>query len=198
MSGKIIGYKRVSSLDQQEFRQLDGLTLDKIYIDKASGANTERSQLKAMLDFLREGDTLKIHSMDRLARNLDDLRKIVNELVAKGVRVEFVKENLIFTADASPMSQLLLNMMGAFATFELQIIRERHREGIEIAKRKGTVYKGRKQALSPDQASHVLARLNQGEKPSTLAKEFKITRQTITNYQKRLKPPQEACHRSPF
>src|SRR5580658_4796172 len=95
--GKRVGYIRVSSVDQNTDRQLEGVELDKRFTDKASGKDTKRPQLQAALDYLREGDVLVVHSMDRLARNLDDLRKVVLGLTNKGVLVEFVKEHLTFT-----------------------------------------------------------------------------------------------------
>ena len=99
-----------------------------------------------------DGDTVVVHSMDRLARNLDDLRRIVRTLTAKGVRVEFVKESLTFTGEDSPMATLLLSVMGAFAEFERALILERQREGIAAAKQRG-VYTGRMPALNADQAA---------------------------------------------
>ena len=149
---KRVGYIRVSTLDQNTERQLDGQELDKVFTDKASGKDTKRPQLQAALDYLREGDSLVVHSMDRLARNLDDLRRIVLGLTSKGVLVEFVKERLTFTGEDSAMSQLLLSVMGAFAEFERSLIRERQREGIALAKKAG-VYKGRKPSLTDEQRS---------------------------------------------
>ena len=110
--GQRVGYLRVSSLDQNEVRQLEGLALNKTFTDKASGKDVKRPQLEAMLSFVREGDTVFCHSMDRLARNLDDLRRIVLGLTERGVHIVFVKENLTFTGEDSPMSNLLLNVMG--------------------------------------------------------------------------------------
>ena len=115
---KVVGYIRVSSVDQNTERQLEGVELDKVFKDKASGKDTSRPQLQAALDYVREGDVLVVHSMDRLARNLDDLRKIVLDLTKRGVHVQFVKESLIFTGEDSPMSNLLLSMLGAVAEFE--------------------------------------------------------------------------------
>jgi DNA invertase Pin-like site-specific DNA recombinase len=89
----------------------------------------KRPQLEAMQSFVRKGDTVFCHSMDRLARNLDDLRRIVLGLTERGIRIVFVKENLTFTGEDSPMSNLLLSIMGAFAQFERELIRERQREG---------------------------------------------------------------------
>ena len=141
MAGQRIGYIRVSTLDQQTERQLDGIALDQTFTDKASGKDTKRPQLELMLRFARRGDTVVVHSMDRLARNLDDLRRIVHTLTGKGVRIEFVKEQLTFTGEDSPMSNLLLSVMGAFAQFERELIRERQREGIAIAKKGREVHR---------------------------------------------------------
>jgi DNA invertase Pin-like site-specific DNA recombinase len=133
-----VPYLRVSSLDQNEVRQLEGLALDKTFTDKASGKDVKRLQWEAMQSFVRDGDTVFCHSMDRLARNLDDLQRIVLGLTGRGVHIVFVKENLTFTGEDSPMSNLLLSVMGAFAQFERELIRERQREGIAIAKGKGS------------------------------------------------------------
>ena len=134
--GQTVGYVRVSSIDQKEARQLEGLTVDKVFTDKASGEDTNRPQLERALEFLREGDTLVVHSMDRLARNLDDLRRIVLTLTAKAVRVQFLKKSLTFIGEDSPMSNLMLSIMGAFAQFQRELIKERQREGIAIAKKR--------------------------------------------------------------
>ncbi len=125
MHGQRIGYIRVRSFDQNPERQLDHIQVDKQFIDKASGKDTVRPQLDAMLSFAREGDTVVVHSMDRLARNLDDLRRLVQQLTKRGIRIEFVKECLTFTGEDSPMTNLLLSVMGAFAEFERALIRER-------------------------------------------------------------------------
>jgi DNA invertase Pin-like site-specific DNA recombinase len=178
---KRVGYIRVSTLDQNTERQLDGQELDKVFTDKASGKDTKRPQLQAALDYLREGDCLVVHSMDRLARNLDDLRRIVLGLTSKGVLVEFVKERLAFTGEDSAMSQLLLSVMGAFAEFERSLIRERQREGIALAKKAG-VHKGRKPSLTDNQAQQLRARITAGEKKAPLAREFGISRETVYQY----------------
>jgi DNA invertase Pin-like site-specific DNA recombinase len=116
--GQRVGYLRVSSLDQNEFRQLEGLALNKTFTDKASGRDVKRPQLEAMQSFVRDGDTVFCHSMDPLARNLDDLRRIVLGLTERGVHIVFVKENWTFTGEDSPKSNLLLSVMRAFAQFE--------------------------------------------------------------------------------
>ena len=180
-AGKRIGYIRVSTVEQNGDRQLDGMQLDKIFTDKASGKDTNRPEFQNMIDFVRDGDELFVHSMDRLARNLDDLRKVVKELTDRGVKVHFVKENLTFNGDDNPMSVLLLSVMGAFAEFERSIIKERQREGIEIAKKKG-VYKGRKPVLSEDEIEALRQRAASGEKIAHIARKYGITRQSVYNY----------------
>lgn len=179
-----VGYQRVSSVGQNTERQLDGVDLDKTFTDHASGKSTDRPELARALDYVREGDTLVVHSMDRLARNLEDLRRVVRELTAKGVAVEFVTERLTFTGDDSPMNTLLLSMLGAVAEFERSMIRERQLEGIAIAKTKGK-YKGRKPALTDDQADELTRRLVAGEPVAALAREYGVSRQTVYNVRAR-------------
>jgi len=179
--GQRVGYLRVSTVDQNTDRQLDGVALDKVFTDKASGKDTKRPELARAMDYVREGDTLLVHSMDRLARNLEDLRRIVRELTAKGVRVEFAKEGLSFTGDDSAMNTLLLSMLGAVAEFERSMILERQREGIAIAKAAGK-YRGRKASLSPAQAAQLRQRLTAGESVTALAAEYGVSRQTVYNY----------------
>jgi DNA invertase Pin-like site-specific DNA recombinase len=184
MSGQLVGYVRVSSLDQNTTRQLEGLKLDRVFTDKASGKDTKRPQLEACLAHLREGDQLLVHSMDRLARNLDDLRKIVKGLTDRGVRVRFIKEGLEFTGEDSPMSNLLLSLLGAVAEFERSLIKERQREGIALAKAAG-VYKGRKPSLTPEQIAEVKALVAAGKQPkASIARDFGISRETLYQYLK--------------
>jgi DNA invertase Pin-like site-specific DNA recombinase len=176
--GQIVGYRRVSTLDQNTSRQLDGVELNKVFEDKLSGKDTNRPQLAAMLSHVREGDTVVVHSLDRLGRNLDDLRRIVMDLTKRGVVVQFLKEGLVFTSDDNAMSKLLLSVMGAFAEFERSLIKERQMEGIAIAKREG-VYKGRKPALTPETISAIRKRVEAGEQKADLAREFNISRMTL-------------------
>lgn len=180
ITGQSVGYVRVSTIIQNTSRQLDGIVLDKVFEDKASGKNTDRPQLTACMSHLREGDTLHVHSMDR-RRNLDDLRRIVKDLTGRGVMVEFHKERLTFTGEDSPMSNLLLSMLGAVAEFERSIILERQREGIAIAKSDGK-YKGRKPLLNADQVQELIKRAASGEKKTALAREFGISRETVYAY----------------
>lgn len=181
MHGQRIGYVRVSSFDQNPERQLEDIEVNKVFTDKASGKDTKRPQLVALLSFVREGDTVVVHSMDRLARNLDDLRRLVHKLTKLGVRIEFVKENLTFTGEDSPMANLMLSVMGAFAEFERALIHERQREGIVLAKQRG-VYRGRKKSLSPDQVAELRQRVAAGEKKARLARELGISRETLYQY----------------
>lgn len=181
MTGQRVGYKRVSTIDQNTARQLDGLALDKIFEDKASGKDTQRPQLQAALAYSREGDTLVVHSMDRLARSLVDLRKMVSDLTARGITVQFVKENLCFTGEDSPMAILLLSMLGAVAEFERALILERQREGIAIAKAAGK-YRGRRPALNADRVAQIRERIAAGERKISLAREFGISRETLYTY----------------
>jgi DNA invertase Pin-like site-specific DNA recombinase len=181
MAGQDVGYLRVSTIDQNTARQLDSVRLDKKFEDHASGKNAHRPQLAACLAHLREGDTLHVHSMDRLCRNLDDLRRIVKELTARGVVVRFHKEGLTFTGEDAPMSTLLLSMLGAVAEFERSIILERQREGIAIAREEGK-YRGRKPSLTPEGIQELLRRAASGESKTKLALDLGISRETVYSY----------------
>jgi DNA invertase Pin-like site-specific DNA recombinase len=179
--GQRVGYVRVSTLDQNTERQLDGVDLDKVFTDRASGKDTKRPQLAAALEYVREGDTLLVHSMDRLGRNAEDLLRVVRELAGRGVSVEFVKNRLTFSGKADPMGKLMLTMLAAFGEFERELIRERQREGIAIAKAKG-VYKGRKRALTPEQAKEVIEQAYAGMPKADLARAYGISRETLYQY----------------
>jgi DNA invertase Pin-like site-specific DNA recombinase len=176
-----VGYIRVSTIDQHTDRQRDGIDTDRLFTDKASGKDVARPQLNELIRFVRDGDTVVVHSMDRLARNLEDLRRIVRTLTDKGVSVEFVKEHLVFTGDDSPMANLMLSVMGAFAEFERALIRERQAEGIAKAKQRGA-YKGRKKSLTENQILALIDRAASGESKTALAKEFGISRETVYTY----------------
>ena len=185
-TGQLVGYVRVSTLDQSTSRQeeqLQGFNLDEVFIDKASGKDTHRPELQAAIKHCRKGDTLIVHSMDRLARNLDDLRAIVKQLTDDGVAVQFVKESMTFTGEDSPMSKLMLSVMGAFAEFERSLIRERQREGIAIAKTKG-VYAGRRPSLSSEKVTELIAKdkANGHKNRAGLAREMGISRETLYQY----------------
>jgi DNA invertase Pin-like site-specific DNA recombinase len=181
MDGQRVGYVRVSSFDQHPDRQLDTVSVARTFIDKASGKDTRRPELDRLLAFVRDGDTVVVHSMDRLARNLDDLRRIVQDLTRRGVQIEFVKEGLTFTGEDSPMANLLLSVMGAFAEFERALLRERQREGIALAKQRGA-YRGRKPALNLEQIVEVKRRVAAGEQKARVARDMGISRETVYQY----------------
>ena len=184
-SGQTVGYVRVSTADQHTDRQLDGLQLDKVFTDHASGKDTNRPQFQALLAHVREGDVVVVHSMDRLSRSTVDMLSTVQGLAARGVQVRFVKEALTFGDTANPCNELMLTIMAAVAQFERSLLLERQREGIAIAKSKG-VYKGRKPSLTSEQAAEVATRLDGGESASALAREYGISRATVYNTVARL------------
>ncbi len=181
MTGQQIGYVRVSTFDQNAERQLEGIKVDRTFTDKASGKNIRREQLNELMAFARSGDTVIVHSMDRLARNLDDLRRIVQTFTEKGIRINFVKENLSFTGEDSPMANLMLSVMGAFAEFERALLRERQREGIVLAKQRG-VYRGRKKSLTNADITVLKSRVAAGEKKAHIARDLGISRETLYQY----------------
>jgi len=184
-NGQRVGYVRVSTVDQNTARQLDGIAVDRTFTDHASGKDTDRPALTDCLGYVREGDELIVHSMDRLARSLVDLRRTVDDLTARGVKVTFVKESLSFTRDsADPCAVLMLSVMGAVAEFERSLTLERQREGIAIAKQAGK-YKGRKASLTDEQAAAVSRRLSEGESATALALEYGVSRATVYNTRSR-------------
>ena len=178
---KKIGYIRVSSLEQNPDRQLEGVALDKVFLDKASGKDRKRPELKALLDYVRDGDQVFVQSMDRLARNLDDLRAIVLQLNQKQVSLHFLQEQLTFNGEDGPMATLLLSIMGAFAEFERALIKERQKEGIALAKKKG-IYRGRKPVLSSSQIHELKQRMANGNTKTEVAKQMGISRPTLYKY----------------
>jgi len=183
-SAQNLGYIRVSSIAQNTDRQLDGLTLDRVFTDKLSGKDTNRPQLQELLKYARRGDVVHVHSLDRLGRNLDDLRLLVKKFTEQGITVRFDKENLVFSPDTSnPMNTLLFNVMAAFAEFERSLIRERQREGVQLARAKG-LYKGRKREMTDERIQKLRERIAAGESKAAVAKEMKISRDTLYRYLK--------------
>ena len=179
--GQNIGYIRVSTIIQNTARQLDGVDLDRIFEEKASGKDAKRPQLQECIKYARGGDTVHVHSIDRLARNLSDLEQIVRTFNEKGVTIHFHKENLVFTGeDDNPTQTLYFQIIGAVAQFERSLIKERQREGIALAKRKG-VHCGRKATLTDGQVEEIRARVDAGEAKKALAQEYGISRQTLYN-----------------
>ncbi len=181
----LVGYARVSTIDQNPDRQiekLESLNVEKLFVDKASGKNTSRPGFQAMMNYVREGDVLVICSMDRLARNLFDLLSITKELQEKGVTVRFLKENIDLspTGETSAISKLLLSMMGAVAEFERSLIKERQREGIALAKAKG-IYRGRK-PLDQTKIQEAQKLITQGVPRAKVARDLKIGRTSLYRY----------------
>jgi len=178
MHGQHIGYKRVSSIEQSTDRQLVDIKLDKIFEDKLSGTTTNRPQLKACLNHMRQGDTLHVHSIDRLARNMADLLQIVNDLTREGITIQFHKESLIFNGGDSPIDKLMLQMLAAFSEFEVAMIKGRQHEGIAAAKAKGVRF-GAKPKLTDKQVLDIRAKVSLGEYKTALASEYGVSRQTL-------------------
>jgi DNA invertase Pin-like site-specific DNA recombinase len=181
ITGQHLGYIRVSSVDQNTARQLDGVTLDQVFEDKCSGKDRERPALQRLMKHARKGDHIFVHSMDRLARNLTDLLNLVKELTGRGIIISFINESLTFDGSDDKYGMLMLSIMGAVSQFERSMIHERQREGIKIAQSKGA-YRGRKAALSTARAAELVQRVAAGEVKAKLAKEFGITRQTLYAY----------------
>lgn len=177
-TGQDVGYVRVSSAGQNLDRQLAEKELDKVFTEKASAKDVNRPQLQDCIQYLREGDRLHVHSIDRMARNLVDLQSIIKELNDKKITVVFHKEGLEFNGSDSSMSKLMLNMMGAFAEFERSLIKERQAEGIKAAQEKGVKF-GRDRALDAEQVKAIQQRAAQGETKARLAAEYRVSRQTI-------------------
>lgn len=173
-----IAYVRVSTVEQNEARQLDALkkfNIDKWFTEKVSAKNTNRPQLNALLEFAREGDTIYIHDFSRLARSTKDLLDIVERLKNKGIHLVSNKENI---NTSTPTGKLMITMIGAINEFERTNLLERQREGIAIAKRQGK-YKGRKEVDIPDFDKHYRRYMNREVNKVQLAKELKITRPTL-------------------
>lgn len=180
MAHQTVNYIRVSSIDQNEARQNEALPrADETFTDKVSGSTVKRPALQSMLKHIRKGDHINVHSIDRLARNLEDLHKLVKAITGKGCTVTFHKENLTFgNGDSSSMSELLFNILGSFAQFERSMIRERQREGIAIAKAKGKKL-GRPSTLTDEQREEIRAKRAAGTTPTQLSKEYCTSRANV-------------------
>lgn len=179
---KTVAYVRVSSIDQNPDRQLDAVgDVDRVFTDKISGKSREgRDQLAEMVRFVRDGDTVLVASMDRLGRDVDDLKTIIKELNADGVSVHLLKENLRFDVNGgdTAMTDLMLHLLGGVAQFERERIKERQREGIAAARARGA-YTGRPAKLSAEQIADARERRSEGVPVTDLATEFGVSRQTL-------------------
>ncbi len=178
MIHQTVGYVRVSSQGQNTARQLSGINLDKEFVDMVTGSNQNRQGLKDCMEYVRAGDRLVVDSIDRLARNLQDLQEIVDKLINKGVSVQFIKENLTFNANKDPMATLTLQMIGAFAQFERTMIRARQREGIDAAKKAGK-HLGRPAKIDNKFIKVVKGKLDNCQSIRSIAIELAVSRATI-------------------
>ena len=184
VTGQKIGYARVSSKDQNLDRQLAALKKEKVFrvfTDTVSGSSTQRPGLDGALNYVRAGDQLIVVSMDRLARSLIDLHRLVDELAERGVSVKFLKEGQTYSLDSSPVAKLMLGLLGSVAEFERSIIRERQAEGIAKAKARG-VYKGRAKVLNEEQVVQAREWVSEGVPKAEVARRFGIGRTTLYKY----------------
>jgi len=184
ISGQKVGYARVSSKDQNLERQTAALKKEKcfrIFDDTASGSSTNRPGLDGALNYVRPGDQLVVTSMDRLARSLIDLHRLVDNLTARDISVKFLKEGQTYSLNSTPIAKLMLGLLGSVAEFERSIIRERQAEGIARAKARG-VYKGRAKALTDEQLAQAQEWMNAGVSKAEVARRLSIGRTTLYNY----------------
>lgn len=182
MTGKRVGYKRVSTFEQNPDSQLIGVELDKVFVDIETGYSTKnRHQLKNLKDYVREDDLVFVECMDRLGRNGDDLDDIVEFFLKKGVQITFVREGIVLGKKNDLMSKLAYDMMKSFIHFFSQLAKERQRIGIEKAKKEGK-YKGRSKCLTPEQVGDIKNQIVLGFSVALVARRFNVSRHTIYNY----------------
>jgi len=171
-----IGYARVSSYGQSLEVQLEKLAdCDRVFQEKQSARTDEREQLQLCLDYVRDGDSLVITKLDRLARSTRDLLNIMRRLEDKQVKLVVLDQQI---DTSTPTGMLLFTMLGAIATFENDLRKDRQVQGIELAKRKGIKF-GRKHSLTDEQVTALKARRNQGIKIVELMEEFKVSKASI-------------------
>lgn len=182
--GQRLGYIRVSTTDQNPGRQLETVELDRTFTDYASGGTTARPALQELIQYARQGDSIFVHSIDRLARSLVDLQTLIADWTARGISVHFQSESLTFTGNDTPMSQFLLSVMGSFAEFERKIGKERQREGIARAKREGKYKGGRKRALDRERLRLMMEKRAEGVSRAQVAREFGVSASTIYRREK--------------
>lgn len=174
--GEVLCYKRVSSLDQNLDRQLPGFQCDREFVEKVSGKDMNRPALKRLLEHVRDGDQVHVHELSRLGRSMRDLLEIVETIVSKGATVRFHKENLTFgNGQQNPYSKLLFNLLSSLAEFERDLILERQREGIAIAKAKG-VYKGKQSRFSDEDFDRIRSDFKETADKTRLARKWRISR----------------------
>ena len=175
----IFNYLRVSTVLQNTERQLLDVPCDRVYEDKLSGKDTNRPQFQLMMSNLRSDNVVNVHSLDRVGRNTKDILEIVETIKSIGATIHFHKENLKFDGSKSDLySDLMLTILSGFATFERNIILERQREGIEIAKQKGK-YKGGKQKFDVEQKNRIKELVEEGVSISSVCRTMNCSRPTI-------------------
>lgn len=177
-----VGYVRVSSVQQNTERQLDGMTLDKVFSEKVSGKNTDREQLKAMMAYVREGDTVHVHELSRLGRNVKDLLSIIDQLKEKGVTVQFHKERLTVGAESNAISNMMLNVLSSVAQMEREMMLERQAEGIAAAKAAGRMV-GRGNSKSVNRTG-IASALAAGGSVRRVAADYGVSTQTVQRIKK--------------
>jgi DNA invertase Pin-like site-specific DNA recombinase len=171
-----IGYIRVSTVQQNTERQLLNIELDKTFTDKCSGKDTNRPQLKLLIEYARQGDIIHVHDISRMARNTEDLLRLVKDFTQQGISLKFHKEHLEFNGKNSPMQQLMLTMLGGIYQFERSMILERQREGIALAKLKGK-YKGK--PVNQILHTQIQDLFGQGLNKMQIAKQLGCSRPTV-------------------
>lgn len=178
--GQIVGYVRVSSADQNPARQHEALgTCDRVFEDRLSGkSRAKRTGLAALIAYVRDGDTVRVASLDRLGRDTRDLHAVVDELTSKGCVLEFISERITVSRNSrSPLQELFLTFLSAMAEFERSRIRERQAEGIALAKARGVYEKQR--ALTDDDVEAARAMVDMGVPVTEVAQRFSVSRQTL-------------------
>jgi DNA invertase Pin-like site-specific DNA recombinase len=180
MVGQVVGYVRVSAADQNPARQLEAIgDCDKVFTDRISGkSRAHRKELADLLGYIRDGDTVRIASMDRLGRDTRDLYDLVSEITEKGAAVQFVNERITVDKNgATPLESLMLGILAAFAEFERRRIKERQAEGIALAKTKGKYVQAPK--LSAADVEQAQAMLDLGLPKTEVAARLGVSRQTL-------------------
>lgn len=182
MKGKRIGYKRVSTFEQNPNSQLMSVELDKVFVETETGYSVKnRIQLQQLKEYVREDDIVFVECMDRLGRNGYDLDEIVEFLLKKGVQINFVREGIILGKKNDIMSKLAYDMMKAFIHFYSQLTKERQRIGVEKAKKEGK-YKGGISKMTPERIKLIQERIQTRDTKSKIAKDAGISRYTLYRY----------------
>jgi len=174
----LIGYVRVSTTDQNPDRQIDAIgEVDKLFVDYASGKDTRRPQLDALRAYVRDGsdDVVKVKSVDRLARSTQDLLSLLQEFESKGATIDFIDTPALSTS--TPSGKFTLTVLAAVVEFERELIKERQREGIALARAKGKYQRGPK--LTPEQITEARRLVNEGVPKTRAAAQFGVSRWTL-------------------